>query len=219
LLAASFLPPENLGKSDAPFRYRFEEVYERDQGLESLESLSLMRQVKTLFLTESNLPLVQLWGGRLEFNGFTGTLHIQNPTTLPAASFLMSENSGKSGAHFSSVFAGTYEREEGLDDLQNLSQIRETKSVFLTQSSLPLVQIWGGRLELDGFTSTLQMQDVQFGPSAAGRLQDFRPPRQGYPGIPRSVSLYGVSLSFRFGRDAHIGPIWRRLARIGSAIR
>jgi hypothetical protein len=56
------------------------------------------------------------------------------------------------------------------------------------------------------------MQNVELGPSAAGGLQDFRLLRQGYPRGSRSVDLYGVSLSFHFGRDAQIGrpaQIWQ----------
>jgi len=142
------------------------------------------------------------------------------PASLLAASFLLPENPGKSAAHFSFLFAGTYDRDQGLAGLESLSPVREVKTLFLTQSLLPLVQLWGGRLRLDGFTSTLHVQNVQLGPSPAGGLQDFRPLRPGYPGGPRSVDLYGVSLSFHFGRDAQIGrpiQIWRRLARIVGA--
>jgi hypothetical protein len=144
------------------------------------------------------------------------------PTPLIAASFLLPENPGKSVTHFSYEFAGAYERDQGLEGLKNLSRMREVKTLFLTQSLLPLMQLWGGRLRLDGFTSTLHMQNVQFGPSAAGGLLDFRPQREGYPGGPRSFGLYGVSLSFHFGRDAQIGrptQIWRCLARIHAAVR
>jgi hypothetical protein len=66
------------------------------------------------------------------------------------------------------------------------------------------------------------MQNVQLGPSGGGGLLDFRPPRQWYPGGPRSIGLYGVSLSFHFGRDAQIGrptQIWQRLARTHAAVR
>jgi hypothetical protein len=139
------------------------------------------------------------------------------PAPLLAVSFLLPENPGKSAAHFSYLFAGAYERDQGLEGLASLSPMREVKTLFLTQSLLPLVQIWGGRLRLDGFISTLHMQNVELGPSAAGGLQDFRLLRQGYPGGPRSVDLYGVSLSFHFGRDAQIGrpaQIWQCLARI-----
>ena len=138
------------------------------------------------------------------------------PAPLLAVSFLLPENPGKPAAHFSYLFAGAYERDQD-EGLASLSPMREVKTLFLTQSLLPLVQICGGRLRLDGFISTLHMQNVELGPSAAGGLQDFRLLRQGYPGGPRSIDLYGVSLSFHFGRDAQIGrpaPIWRCLAQI-----
>jgi hypothetical protein len=144
------------------------------------------------------------------------------PAPFLAVSFQLPEGSGKSAVHFSYLFARAYEGGQGLEGLKSLSPMREVKTLFLTQSMLPLVQLWGGRLRLDGFTSTLHMQNVQLGPSAAGGLLDFRPPRQGYPGWPRSVGLYGVSLSFHFGRDAQIGgptQIWRCLARIVGAAR
>ena len=139
------------------------------------------------------------------------------PAPLLAVSFLLPENPKKPAAHFSYLFAGAYERDQGLEGLASLSPMREVKTLFLTQSLLPLVQIWGGRLRFDGFISTLHMQNMELGPSAAGGLQDSRLLRQGYPGGPRSVDLYGVSLSFHFGRDAQIGrpaQIWQCLAQI-----
>ncbi len=141
------------------------------------------------------------------------------PTPLLAASFLVPENLGESATPFSYRFEEAYERD---GDWESLPLMREVKTLFLTESSLQLVQFWSGHLQFNGFTSTLHMQNVQFGPSAAGGLQDFRPPRQNYPGGPRSVDLYGVSLSLYFGQDAHIGrptQIWRRLAQIVSAVR
>jgi hypothetical protein len=137
---------------------------------------------------------------------------------LLTASFLLPDNPGKPPAHFSYPFAGAYEREQGLEGLKSLSPMHEVKTLILTQSLVPLAQLWGGRLRLDGFTSTLHMQ---LGPSAGGGLQDFRPPRQSYPGGPRSVDLYGVSLSFHFGREAQAGhPIqaWRCLSRIVGTV-
>ena len=142
------------------------------------------------------------------------------PAPSPVVLFLLPENPGKSPTHFTYLFAGAYGRDQGLESLESLSPMREVKTLFLTQSLLPLVQLWGGRLRLDGFTSTLHLQNVELGPSAAGGLQDFRPPRQSYPGEPRSIDLYGVSLSFHFGRDAQIGrpaQIWRCLARIAGS--
>src|SRR6202030_964465 len=143
------------------------------------------------------------------------------PAPLLAVSFLLPENPGKPAAHFSYLFAGAYERDQGLESLASLSPMREVKTLFLTQSLLPLVQLWGGRLRLDGFTSTLHMQNMQLGPSAGGGMQDFRSPRQNYPGGPRSVDLYGFSLSFHFGRDAQVGhptQAWRCLSRIVATV-
>ena len=144
------------------------------------------------------------------------------PAPLFALSFVLAENPGKSAAPFSYLFVWAHERDEGLEGLKSLSPMREVKTLFLTQSLLPLVQLWGGRLRLDGFTSTLHMQNVQLGPYAADGLLDFRPPRQSYLGGPASISLSGISLSFHFGRNAQIGrpaQIWQRIARIHAAIR
>src|ERR1700730_15113727 len=138
---------------------------------------------------------------------------------LLTASFLLPDNPGKSAPHFSYLFAGAYEPNQGLDDPKNLSPMHEVKTLILMQSLLPLAQLWDGRMRLDGFTSTLH---VQLGPSAGGRVQDFRSPRQSYPAGPRSVDLYGISLSFHFGRDAQVGhptrQAWRCLSRIVSAV-
>ncbi len=142
------------------------------------------------------------------------------PAPYLAPSFPLSENPGKSDFHFSYSLLGAYEPDQSL---ASLSPMSEVKTLFLTQSSLALVQLWGGRLRLGGFSSRLDMQNVQLGPSAAGGLLDFRPQRQGYAGGPRSVGLYGLNLSFHFGRDAQVGrpiQIWRCLARIaGRAVR
>jgi hypothetical protein len=145
------------------------------------------------------------------------------PAPSPAPSFPLSEIPGKSAARPTYVFTRAYrDGQSFLEGLKSLSQMREVKTLFLTRSTLPLVQLWGGRLRLDGFTSRVHMQNVQLGPSGGGGLLDFRPPRQWYPGGPRSIGLYGVSLSFHFGRDAQIGrptQIWQRLARIRAAVR
>lgn|SRR6267154_1558247 len=44
----------------------------------SLELLSPLDDVKTLILTQSNLPLVRRWGRRLQLDAFQSTLHVQN---------------------------------------------------------------------------------------------------------------------------------------------
>jgi hypothetical protein len=138
---------------------------------------------------------------------------------LLVTSLVMPQYHGKSPTRFTLPFGRAYERDESLE---GLSQMREVKTLFLTQSSLPLTQLWGGHLRLAGFSSTLHMQNVQLGPSAAGGLQDFRPPRQNCPGGPRSYDLYGVSMSLYFGRDSRTRrptQVWERMTRIvGTAL-
>jgi hypothetical protein len=143
------------------------------------------------------------------------------PPSAHVPYFPPTESPAKSVAHFSYLLMGAYERDRSL---ASLSPIREVRTLFLTQSSLPLLRLWGGRLQVDGFMSRLHMQNVQLGPSGAGGLLDFRPPRQGYMVGPRSVGLSGVNLSFHFGGEAQIErptQIWRCLAGIaeGRAVR
>jgi len=143
------------------------------------------------------------------------------PAPLPPASFPRPKKHADSAAHFSYVFAKPYQPDQGLDGLENMSQMSEVDTLFLKQSSLPLMQIWGGRMRFDGFASTMNVQNVQLGPSAGGGLQDYRPWRQGVLGVPPSVDSYGVSMTFHFGRAAQVGrpaQIWRTVSRIvGSA--
>ena len=134
-------------------------------------------------------------------------------TALPAFSFLLSQGLEKSNAHFSVPFAGVYQRDYRLDHLSPLDEVR---TLILTQSSLPLFQFWGGRLQLDAFQSTLRIQNGQLGGMHASRLAG-----QSYPGGLRSIHLSGLSLSFRFGRDARTGHpamLWRRLTRTLDAV-
>jgi hypothetical protein len=140
--------------------------------------------------------------------------------SLPA-SFPRPKKHADSAVHFSYVLAKPYQPDQGFDGLENMSQMSQVDTLFLKQSSLPLVQIWGGRLRFDGFARTIDIQNVQLGPSGAGGLQDYRPWRQGALGAPASEDSYGVSMTFHFGRDAQVGrpaQIWRTVSRaIGSA--
>jgi len=145
------------------------------------------------------------------------------PAPSPAMSSPLPDNPGNSPAHFSHPFAVAYDRDRSLEDMESLAQMNEVDTLFFTRMSLPLVQLWGGRLRLEGFTSTLNMEYMQLGPSSAGGLRDFRPPRQDYPGAgPRSVDTKGISVTFHFGRNAKIGcppQIWRSAASILGTIR
>jgi hypothetical protein len=139
-------------------------------------------------------------------------------TALPAVSFLLSQGPEKSNGHFSLQLAGAYEPDYSLE---HLSPIDEVKSLILRQSSLPLVQFWGGRLQLDAFQSTLHIQNGQLGLAGNGAMRGSHLSGQSYPGGPPSIRLSGLSLSLRFGRDArtgHSAQLWRRLTRTVGAV-
>lgn len=144
------------------------------------------------------------------------------PAPLLPRAPLPPEKPGKYTGHFSYTLTRTHESQLTLEDLETLSQMREVKTLFITKSSLPLLNLWGGRLRFDGFASTINTQNVQLGPSAAGGLEDFRPPRQASSIESRSSDRYGFSLSFHLGRGAQIGrpeQVWQSLARVFDAAR
>ncbi len=147
-------------------------------------------------------------------------MRMLHPVTIPlaAASLLRYQNPGKFPAHFSLLLSGAYEPDESLE---HLSPMDKVKTLTLTQSSLPLVQLWGGRLQLDAFQSTLHSQNVQLGPLGYGGMEGFHPSRQGYLGGPLSVHFSGLSLSFHLGRDSRARrptQVWRRLTRIVGTV-
>jgi hypothetical protein len=137
---------------------------------------------------------------------------------LMTSSFLLSQDPGKPPAHFSLQFAGAYQRDSSLD---HFSPMEEVKTLTLTQASLPLFQLWGGRFQLGAFQSTLHSQNVQLGPLGYGGMEGFRPPLQSYPGGSLAVHLSGLSLSFHFGRDSrtkHPTHVWRHMTRFVDAV-
>jgi hypothetical protein len=134
--------------------------------------------------------------------------------SVPPSSFRLYQDSGKPPVHFSYVFAGATELDPGTELLPSLQKI---KTSFYTQSNLPLVQLWSGRLELDVFQNTVHLQNLLLGPLACGGTPGFRSSRLGYPGGPPSLHFSGLSLTFHFGRNAGTGrptEAWRRLSRI-----
>jgi hypothetical protein len=134
-------------------------------------------------------------------------------TPLPAASFLLSKGE-KSNARFSLMFAEAYKRDHSLE---HLSPLNEVKTLSLTWSSLPLVQLCRGRLQLDVFQSTLHIRDALLNPFDNGGMRGSQLPGHGYLGMPPSVNLSGLNLGFHFGRNAQTGDparSWRRLSRI-----
>jgi hypothetical protein len=117
----------------------------------------------------------------------------------------------KSLGRFTRISTATYEPERSLE---NRFSIAVDRTPFVTESSVSVAQVWGGRLQLEGFGSTVGRQYVQFGPSGIG--QDFRPPSHDQAGVDRSVDLYGLSLRLDFGKVPTGRPtrIWRCLGWI-----
>ena len=137
-----------------------------------------------------------------------------SPELSRRASFLPPENPGKTTAHFNYLLASVYDRDPHPGGLESPAPIREVRSLSLTQSSPPSLQYWGEHSRYDG---TLHIQHVQLGPLSTGGPQDFVPARQTFPGGPLSAAPNGVSLSYHFGRNPHMGhatQIWRRLGRV-----
>jgi hypothetical protein len=139
-------------------------------------------------------------------------------TRFLAPSLLLAQDRENSLAHKSLRFAGPDEREH---ELEHLSPVVKLKTLILTQLSLPLVQFWDGKLQLDAFQSTLRIQNVQFGPLGHGAMPDSRLSQQNFPGGSRSVHLSGFSLTFHFGRVGQTRrptQAWRCVPRIVAAL-
>ena len=130
-----------------------------------------------------------------------------------APSFLPSQDRENTLAYSSLRFPGPVERDLGLE---RLSPVIKIKTLILTQVSLPLVQLWDGKLELDAFQSTLRIQNVQFGALGYGGIS-----QQNFPGGSRSVHFSGLSLNFHFGRVERTRrptQAWRCVPRIVAAL-
>ena len=87
--------------------------------------------------------------------------------------------------------------------LDRLSPVVSNKTLFVSQSLLPLVQFWSGRLQLGASKSTLHMENFIVS--------------LGYLGSPRSVDHYGISLAFQFGCATRTGgptQVWRRMTQL-----
>jgi hypothetical protein len=136
--------------------------------------------------------------------------------TLLAPSFLLSQDRENTLARISLRFSGLDERDQVLE---RFSPVIKVKTLILTQLSLPLVQLWDGKLELGAFHSTLRIQN-QFGALGYAAMPDFPLPQQNFPGGPRSVHLSGLSLNFNFGRVEETRrptPAWKCVPRIVAA--
>jgi len=138
----------------------------------------------------------------------------ESKTLLPP-SFLLSQDRESTFAQTSLRYPDTYERD---DMLERLSPVIKVKTLILTQVSLPLVQLWDGKLEVEAFQSTLRIQNGALG---YGGMPGSRFPQQNFPGGSRSVHLSGVSLNFHFGqaqRTRRPTQAWRCVPRMVAAL-
>jgi len=149
-----------------------------------------------------------------------GTVFRAESKTLLAPFFLLSQDRENTFAYTSLRYPGPYEHDLGLG-LERLSPVTKLRTLILTQVSLPLVQLWDGKLELEAFQSTLRIQNVQLGALGYGGISDSRLPHQSFPGGSRSVHLSGVSLKFHFGRFERTRrptQAWRYVPRMVAAL-
>lgn len=118
------------------------------------------------------------------------------PTYVPQSALLPSWPSGKLPTHFTLLPAATYNSAPGL---QRLFPVEVFRTPFVKQVRVTVVRLWGGRLQLGGFASTTRTQNVLLGfPGSVGLAHSAA--RE-----PRAHRSYGLSLTFRLGRDAHAG--------------
>jgi hypothetical protein len=147
----------------------------------------------------------------------------QKPAPLPIkafrvefVSFLPSQDHENSLAYWG--LSRTYQRDDGPE---RLSPIVKVKTLIFTRSSLPLVQLWDGKVQLEAFQNTLRIQNVQIGPMGYGEMPNFRVSQQTFPHGSSSVHLSGLSLNFHFGRvDRTRRPTqaWMCVPRIVAAL-
>lgn len=91
--------------------------------------------------------------------------------------------------------------------LKGMPPVIVVRTIFATQSRVPIVQLRGGWLQLDGFTSRYHMRSLVLGPLGLGHRD---------VGVPRTGRVYGICLSFMLGRDGQTerqAGGWRNLAR------
>jgi hypothetical protein len=139
-------------------------------------------------------------------------------TPLLASSLLLFQARENTFALTSLRYLGPDERNHRLE---HLSPVVKLKTLILTQVSLPLVQFWDGKLQLDAFQSSLRIQHGQFGALGYPAMPDPRLSQQTFPGGSRSVRLSGVSLNFHFGRveqTPSLRQAWKCVPRIVAAL-
>lgn len=133
------------------------------------------------------------------------------PAPLPASAFLQLQNPTGFTVHFTFPIAKDRDRDHSL---ASILPIEHMKTVFVTESHLSFAQIWGGRLQLGCFVSTLHTGNIVLGASTPSR-EALRSP--GHFDTTPPVSMYGIRLSFVFGSRTDSGRranLWRSLSQV-----
>jgi len=97
-----------------------------------------------------------------------------------------------------------------VQNAQSLFPFHETKTLFVTESRVPVAQIWGARLQVNFSAVTLHTRNVMLGPLASND-SSYRQWQL------RSVDLYGVGVSVPLGRDARSEgskSLWGTVSRL-----
>ena len=123
----------------------------------------------------------------------TRTLLAAASSHLVLATFLPASKPAERPAAPTALLVASYKSSRSPE---NLFQIKTVQTPFVSQSSVTLVRVWGGRLQLSGFGSTHRTGAVLNGYPGPGV------PR--YLGLrePRPEMSYGGSLTFHLGRGA-----------------
>src|ERR1700674_4291457 len=80
-----------------------------------------------------------------------------------ASSVLLIQQQGNFHEGYGFRFTGNYRDE----NLGSISPFQETKTSFMTESRLPVAQIWGARMQVSFFKFTLKTGNVMLGPLAS----------------------------------------------------
>ena len=176
----------------------------------------------SLFLGSQALEAAQAVASPIgEAEGDVAPIAAMLPTASPVGPvgfMLRYRDSQKPPNHLNYLLGGTYKSDASMDSILPIVTV---KSLIFASSSLPLVQFFGGKVELDAFQGTSRIAYAQLGPVGNAGARDFHLPQQSYPGESRALHFSGISLNFRFGGNWRNGaPLrtWRCLPRILSAL-
>jgi hypothetical protein len=113
----------------------------------------------------------------------------------------------KSLLRFTRISTATYDPERNLEDRLAITLDR---TPFVTESTIPVAELWGGRLQLEGFDTT-RTRDPQFAPLGVGQVTP--PASRDLASVNRSVDYDGLSIRFEFGNSPTRRPakIWHYL--------